>query len=107
MQNWIDGPAKESGLKVILSGSSQRMMQGLVLEATAPRYWELAHRFGADVVKAVDALVLDPLGPLHHEPDRRPVHPNVDPRGSTASIAAGDGNQGGSPRALGSVPAVA
>ena len=112
VQNWIDKPARESGLKVVLSGSSQRMMQGLVLDATAPlygratesfrveplsaghigdalglksapqmacayaawggtpRYWELAEPFGADVEGAVDALVLDPLGPLHQEPDR-------------------------------------
>lgn len=35
-----------------------------------PRYWELAEPFGRDLVSAVDALVLDPLGPLHLEPDR-------------------------------------
>ena len=35
-----------------------------------PRYWELAERFGADLETAVDALVLDPAGPLHGEPDR-------------------------------------
>ena len=35
-----------------------------------PRYWELAEPFGADIEAAVDALVLDPTGPLHEEPDR-------------------------------------
>ena len=35
-----------------------------------PRYWELAEPFGANLTAAVDALVLDPTGPLHHEPDR-------------------------------------
>ncbi len=35
-----------------------------------PRYWELAEPFGVDFVAAVDALVLDPAGPLHNEPDR-------------------------------------
>ena len=35
-----------------------------------PRYWELAEPFGADIEAAVDALVLDPTGPLHAEPDR-------------------------------------
>lgn len=35
-----------------------------------PRYWELAEPFGTDLEAAVDALVLDPTGPLHLEPDR-------------------------------------
>lgn len=35
-----------------------------------PRYWELAEPFGADLPEALDELVLDPLGPLHLEPDR-------------------------------------
>jgi hypothetical protein len=35
-----------------------------------PRYWELAEPFGRDLDAALDHLVLDPLGPLHREPDR-------------------------------------
>ena len=35
-----------------------------------PRYWELAQEVGGDVASQVDQLVLDPLGPLHREPDR-------------------------------------
>ena len=35
-----------------------------------PRYWELAEPFGNRLDAAVDALVLDPSGPLHREPDR-------------------------------------
>ena len=35
-----------------------------------PRYWELAEPFGARVDEAVDRCVLDPLSPLHSEPDR-------------------------------------
>ncbi len=36
-----------------------------------PRYWELADQAGRrDVPGQVDDLVLDPLGPLHREPDR-------------------------------------
>ena len=35
-----------------------------------PRYWELAEPFGDDYEAAVDALVLDPAGPLHHESER-------------------------------------
>lgn len=35
-----------------------------------PRYWELAQEEGGDVMSQVDRLALDPLGPLHREPDR-------------------------------------
>ena len=35
-----------------------------------PRYWELAEPYGGDLDRAVAELVLDPLGPLHREPDR-------------------------------------
>jgi uncharacterized protein len=112
LQNWIDKEASESGLLVAIAGSSQRMMQGMVLDASAPlygravealpleplpagwiaqalgltdapsavkayaawggipRYWELAEPFGDDLDGAVKAVVLDPLGPLHREPDR-------------------------------------
>ncbi|HWN40958.1 MAG TPA: ATP-binding protein [Thermoanaerobaculia bacterium] len=35
-----------------------------------PRYWELAQDIGGPVQDQVDQLVLDPLGPLHREPDR-------------------------------------
>ena len=35
-----------------------------------PRYWELAIDAGQGVTRQIDRLVLDPLGPLHGEPDR-------------------------------------
>jgi len=35
-----------------------------------PRYWELAEPFASRVDEAVDRCVLDPLAPLHAEPDR-------------------------------------
>jgi len=35
-----------------------------------PRYWELAEPYGASLDRGVDELVLDPMGPLHQEPDR-------------------------------------
>lgn len=110
LQRWIDHEA--GPLPVVLAGSAQRMMQGLVLAPDAPlygraaevmelgplppgllrpalgldsafdaveawaawggvpRYWELAAAAGGGLEDAVDALVLDPLGPLHREPDR-------------------------------------
>ena len=35
-----------------------------------PRYWELAEPFASRLDEAVDRCVLDPLSPLHSEPDR-------------------------------------
>ncbi len=113
LQRWIDHEAKEAGLIVALAGSSQRMMQGLVLDRAAPlfgraqevfevfplapeflssafptagvarlveafaawggvpRYWELAQAVEEESISdQIDRLVLDPLGPLHQEPDR-------------------------------------
>ncbi len=111
-QNWVDRERETDGLLAVIAGSSQRMMQGFVLDASAPlygraseaftlrplppgwlaealgghdpvavieaysvwggipRYWELAQPFGMALDDAVDALVLDPMGPLHTEPDR-------------------------------------
>ena len=110
LQNWLDSPQQRPCL--VVSGSSQRMMHGAVLEAGAPlygraseafalqplrpghladafgqctarklvsayalwggmpRYWELAEPFGAAFEAAADALMLDPSGPLHEEPNR-------------------------------------
>lgn len=110
LQAWVDSAPGRPTL--VVSGSSQRMMHGVVLSAGAPlygrareafavrplkpgyladlfpaaegrdllalysswggmpRYWELAEPFGLDRESAVDALVLDPAGPLHLEPDR-------------------------------------
>ncbi len=112
MQAFVDHEARQAGLVVALSGSSQHMMQGLGLDRSSPlfgrateslelqplpagyigealgladpleqirawvlwggipRYWELAAPFGPSLEAALDALVLDPAGPLHREPDR-------------------------------------
>ncbi|MBI3271114.1 MAG: ATP-binding protein [Planctomycetes bacterium] len=112
IQRWWEEDARPARLVVALAGSSQRMMQGLVLDAAAPlygraddalevqplaaghigpalrltdpveclraysvwggvpRYWELADGVGADLDTAVDRCVLDPLAPLHQEPER-------------------------------------
>lgn len=112
LQQWLDHEAKDAGLVVALAGSSQRMMQGLILSTSAPlfgraheifeiepldplfirdalrptgtlelvehytawggvpRYWELAREESGNVRSRVERLVLDPLGPLHREPDR-------------------------------------
>ncbi len=112
LQRWLDHEAKAAGLVVAVAGSSQRMMQGLVLsrdaplfgrarevlaleaiEATflhqvfdpndgielvrlytawggVPRYWELAAAAEGSLFDHIDQLVLNPLGPLHREPDR-------------------------------------
>jgi AAA+ ATPase superfamily predicted ATPase len=111
LQRFVDHAGRDAGLVMALAGSSQRMMQGLVLDKGAPlfgrarevmklqpipaghlgralglpnaravieawalwggvpRYWELAAAFPS-MRDAVDALVLDPQGPLHDEPAR-------------------------------------
>ena len=120
LQNWVDSPAWRPC--IVVCGSSQQMMHGAVLDASAPlygraaeafavrplppghiaeafglpaataprhlvslyalwggmpRYWELAATLtGAPTADpswlagAVDALVLDPTGPLHDEAER-------------------------------------
>jgi AAA+ ATPase superfamily predicted ATPase len=112
LQRIVDHEARDAGLVVAVAGSSQRMMQGIVLSADAPlygrareilhvgplaprhlkralnlrgtraiveahaawggvpRYWELAAEAGGSQRSRIERLVLDPLGPLHREPDR-------------------------------------
>lgn len=112
LQRWVDHDGREARLLVAVAGSSQRMMQGLVLSRDAPlfgrareilelgpiapaylhevfrprdgvelvetwaawggvpRYWELAAGLGGDVRSRLERLALDPMGPLHREPDR-------------------------------------
>lgn len=52
LQQWIDHEARRARLIVALAGSSQRMMQGLVLEESAPLYG-----------RAQEALEVGPLNP--------------------------------------------
>ena len=54
LQRWVDHEARQAGLAVALAGSSQRMMQGLVLSADAPL-------FG----RAREILPLAPIDPIH------------------------------------------
>jgi hypothetical protein len=134
MQRWLDHDAKGASLTVAIAGSSQRMMQGLVLSANAPlfgraneilalapldvsyvseafggitaleavaaysawggvpRYWELARDVEGDVMAQIDRLALDPLGPLHREPDRlllEELPPAVETRPLLDAIGSG------------------
>lgn len=54
LQQWVDHAAREASLAVALAGSSQRMMQGLVLDASAPLYG-----------RAREAFEVLPLAPSH------------------------------------------
>ena len=108
LQHFVDHDARRARLTVAIAGSSQRLMQGLVMDASAPlfgrarelltlgplppghaheafrtqnlleiwtawggipRYWELASEERGSIATRIDRLVLDPLGPLHREPD--------------------------------------
>ena len=134
VQRFIDHDASKARLVVALAGSSQRMMQGLVLASDAPlfgraremfdlqplpprylreafeaqspielletwtawggvpRYWELAADLKGSVASRVDELVLDPLGPLHREPDRLLIEelpPALETRPVLEAIGAG------------------
>jgi len=50
--------------------NAQEMVDLYTAWGGVPRYWELARELGMGVADQVDQLVLDPLGPLHREPDR-------------------------------------
>ncbi|MBA2319574.1 MAG: ATP-binding protein [Deltaproteobacteria bacterium] len=57
-----------------------------------PRYWELARDVPGTVEDRVDHLVLDPLGPLHREPDRliaEELPPAAEVRGLLDAIGNG------------------
>ncbi len=111
LQKFIDYDAKKAKLIIVLCGSSQQMMQGAVLDSSAPlygradeiiklkpisigymgealklkttraiieaysvwggipRYWELVQKNKGSFLETIDRLVLDPMGPLHDEPN--------------------------------------
>ncbi len=124
LQRWVDHEMKEASLTSVVAGSSQRMMQGLVMDAASPlygrareifslkpltiayiqrafphigaaeaveyysilggipRYWELASECGErQLANIVDSLILDPMGPLHLEPDRLLLEENPPAQG--------------------------
>ena len=57
LQRWIDEEARNGGLLVIIAGSSQQMMQGLVLDANAPLYG-----------RALEAMAIEPIDPQWIQP---------------------------------------
>lgn len=64
-------PLSPGHIRDVLPGAFPRdCMAFYAVWGRMPRYWELAEPHGARVEAAVDDLVLDPAGPLHHEPDR-------------------------------------
>jgi hypothetical protein len=57
-----------------------------------PRYWELAADLAGSLRSRIDALALDPLGPLHREPDRLLIEelpPALETRPLLDAIGAG------------------
>ena len=64
-------PLKPGYMREVMPADRPRdLVSAYALWGGMPRYWELAEPFGSDLDTAVDALVLDPAGPLHGEPDR-------------------------------------
>ncbi len=51
-------------------GSAADAVRAWAAWGGVPRYWELARGAGRVLEAAVEAMVLDPLGPLHREPGR-------------------------------------
>jgi len=62
-QNWIDHGARQAKLRVVIAGSSQRMMQGLILGRGAPLYGRGNEIFTVDPLSP--ALIGEALG-LHN-----------------------------------------
>jgi AAA+ ATPase superfamily predicted ATPase len=65
LQRWLDHDARRAKLRVALAGSSQRMMQGLVLSHDAPLYGRASVVFDLQPIEA--AALRDALGPLADE----------------------------------------
>lgn len=134
LQRFVDHEARAARLVIAVAGSSQRMMQGIVLSSDAPlfgrarvnleiqplaaihlghalglrtpsatveafaawggvpHYWELAAEGRGSLPSRIEALVLDPLGPLHREPDRlliEEVPPALETRPILDAVGAG------------------
>lgn len=51
-------------------GSGLELLAGYTAWGGVPRYWELAADISGSTEHKVDRLALDPMGPLHREPDR-------------------------------------
>jgi hypothetical protein len=45
LQNWLDHEARDAGVLLVVAGSTQRMMHGLVLDPAAPLYGRAAEAF--------------------------------------------------------------
>lgn len=52
LQRWVDHEAKRSKVVVVIAGSSQRMMQGLVLDANAPLFGRARESFALEPLPA-------------------------------------------------------
>ncbi len=66
LQNWVDSQLPKTGIHLVLSGSSQRMMQGLVLDHAAPLYG-----------RASEILKIDPI-PIGFMPEALSVSSPLD-----------------------------
>lgn len=85
-------PLDPAHLETAFEGDAARLIQHYAAWGGVPRYWELAAGVRGTVREAVEHLVLDPLGPLHREPDRlllEDLPPAVEVRPILDAIGAG------------------
>ena len=70
-ESFAIGPLRPGFLpEVFPTASPRELVSQYAVWGGIPRYCELAEPYADNLPFAVDALILDPMGPLHNEPDR-------------------------------------
>lgn len=91
------GPLPLRHAAAVVSGTAADQVAFGAAFGGVPRYWELAAAATGSLAERIDAVVLDPLGPLHDEPDRllqdevpsaEALRPYLDALGAGASRVA-------------------
>jgi uncharacterized protein len=78
--------------EIFVSATGADLVETYAAWGGIPRYWELAADLGGSVQAQIERLVLDPMGPLHREPDRlliEEIPPALEARPVLDAIGAG------------------